>query len=259
MKHLLLTLCLLAGVFTLKAQDNIYLRKGGTTLEVKIKKVTGNMIYYTAPEGGPQRFIRKDAVERIVYKNGREVVMPDPEKRRAKQPIPSNTITLSLNAIVLGNISGLAAGLDYEHYFGARHLISVHIPVVIGEGTNQETGNDGNPITTVPYAEITSFYAAPGIHYHPINPKKRVDYAVGLSVVIGNLNRTDYYENTWIGGTNVDQQYLLTAITLDNDLNIFSKKKFAFGLHTAVGPVLGDYGKDGKWLVQIGFKLGLRF
>ena len=258
MKHLLLTLSLLFCVVAVKAQDNIFLRKGGS-IEVHIKKVGNSMIYYTALEGGPQRFIRKNAVERIVYKSGREVVMPDPNKRHGKEAIPSNTLTVSLNAIVLGNISGIGAGLDYEHYFGARHRISIHIPVVIGKGTNQQSDNEGNLITSTPYAEIIPFYTSPGVHYHPINPEKRVDYAVGLSVVIGNLNRTDYYEQTWLGGANVDQQYLLTAITLDNDLNLFSKRKFMFGVHTAVGPVLGDYGKDGKWLVQIGFKLGLRF
>lgn len=258
MKPFLLLLIGLFTAFTLKAQDNIYFRNGKVT-EVRIKKVTANLIYYTAPEGGPQRYMHKDAVEKIVYKSGREVIIPDPNAkttRRGRPAIYNNTLTIApLHLLFMGNMTGIGVGADYEHYFGERHLISLHIPVYLGictDNTLEKQDNDE------PYTEGIPFYTSPGVRFHPIKPGKRLDYAVGVSVLIGNVNQTTYYEDSRVGGPNTDAQVMLSGVTLDNDLNL-SRKKFLFGLHTAFGPLLGDYGKGGNWFVQVGFKLGRAF
>ena len=242
--------------FAAQAQDNIFL-KSGEVQEVYIKKISGDMIYYSGKPGGPQRYFKKSAVEKIVYRNGRTVIVDKPLTKAGKrhaERMRDNVLTLApAHLLYFGAMNGLGIGLDYERFFGERHLLSVHVPVYIGVATDQGTDE------YEPFTDVVPFYTSPGIRLHVLKPSRKLDYAIGVSVVVGTVTQTYNRENSYMPAPNVEQRFLLTAVTLDNDFCLFSKRNVGFGLHTAVGPVLGDFGDDGKWMVQIGFKIGRRF
>jgi len=251
-KYLFLLLCLLTITMAVQAQDVLYLKSGGT-LEVYVKKVTGSLIYYSATPGSPQRFISKSKVERIVNQRGREQVFKEKRKSRETLADAHNVLTLSpLNLLIFGRHSGLGIGLDYERFIGARHLISVRVPVYAGITSTEDVTYD-----YMPYEEGVFAWTAPGIRLHWLKPTSKADLATGISVTVGNVNHT-YYPNDGNLTSNTDEQFLFTAVTLDNDFTVYSKRKVAFGVHTALGPMFGDFG-GGKWMVQIGLKLGRKF
>lgn len=235
------------------AQDVIYL-KDGRTLDVHVKKISGSLIYYAAKPGAPVRYLSKNKVEKIVYERGREQVFKASGSRKSVSEA-NNLLTLApAHIMVVGNQVGFGIGLDYERFIGSGHLISLHIPIYAGYTTDQTYAETDN--TFVPYSDAGMVYTAPGIRLHWLKPESRADLATGISVVFGNVNYTSYTYNNNIGSS---QQFLLTAVTLDNDITLVSKRKIAFGLHTAFGPVFGDYGTGGTWMVQIGLKVGRKF
>lgn len=259
MKRVLVLLCLFCCTIAANAQDQIYMKDGSVT-EAYVKKIGSKMITYTATPASPQRFLKKSLVEKVVYKRGREVMMETratiaAEKRKSQMSNLHNMLTISpLPLMFWGNYSGIGLGADYERFVGKSHRLSVHIPVYVGliVSASIEPGIDHN--------EAVIVYTSPGIRFHLLNPESRFDYAIGVSGLVGNANHSKVVINTTAGYPNEDQQYLLTAVTLDNDINLTSKrKKILLGVHTAVGPVLGDFGEDGKWMVQVGFKIGRRF
>ncbi len=239
------------------AQDVIYL-KDGRTLEVHVKKITSGLIYYSKP-GAPMRSVNKSKAEKIVYERGREVVFKDSRNKQTAGEA-NNVLTIApLNILVFGKLTGLGIGLDYERFIGERHLISIHVPFYLGIAvTNTGDGTNQN----IPYDKAETYYTAPGIRFHWLKPEGKVDLASGVSVVFGNVNTSSAYPVVSGGSQRPEfnvQNFLFTAITLDNDFTLITKRKIAFGVHTAFGPILGDYGKDGKWMVQIGLKLGRKF
>lgn len=260
---LLLFLLLCACSIGVKAQDHIHL-KDGTVLDVYIKKITGSIIFYSSTPGSPRRFIKKEAVEKVVYKRGREVMMETPQtiaaaKRKDQLLNRHNVLTLApLPLMFWGNYSGVGIGLEYERFLDKeRHFMSVHLAGYLGYISNEDVNLDPDEYA---YGEAYIVYASPGIRFHLLNPQKRADYAIGISGLAGNANHTQVYSRLRIPAPDVDEQWLLTAVTLDNDFNFTSKKKkIIFGVHTAFGPVFGDFAKDGKWMGQIGIKLGHRF
>ncbi len=157
-----------------------------------------------------------------------------------------------VNLLVFGRQSGLGIGLDYERFIGERHLISIRIPVYTGFTTSEDV-----TLNYQPFEDGTYVWTAPGIRFHWLKPTSKVDLATGLSVLIGNVNYTYYPNDSYT--PNTDRQYLMTAVTLDNDFTVCSRRKVVFGVHRAFGPVFGDFARDGKWMVQIGLKLGRKF
>lgn len=262
-KQWLLLLWLCTCSILVKAQDHIHL-KDGTVLDVYIKKITGSVIFYSSTPGSPKRFIKKDAVEKVVYKRGREVMMETPqriaaEKRRDLMLNRHNTLTLSpLPLMFWGNYSGGGIGVEYERFVDKeKHLLSVHLAGYLGYISNEDVNLDPDEYS---YGEAYIVYASPGFRCHLLNPQKRADYAIGVSGLVGNANHTQVYRHLRIPAPDIDEQFLLTAVMLDNDFNFTSKKKkIVIGVHTAFGPVFGDFAKDGKWMGQIGIKLGRRF
>lgn len=250
-----LLLCLLPSM--VQAQDLIYL-KNGKILDVHIKSVNGGHINYSATKDGPKRFLSSSKAEKIVYERGRVQIF---KERANKETLADahNVLTLSpVNILVFGKAAGLGLGLCYERFIGQRHLVSVQVPFYLGLATD---GTQDKIDRNLPHQVLETYYTAPGIRFHWLKPESRADFASGISVLFGNMNTVDSYvgNSTTAAPDFNPQNYLLTAITLDNDFTLYTKRKIAFGLHTAFGPVVGEYGMDGKWMVQIGLKLGRKF
>lgn len=258
MKSGLVLLLLLLLPVLVKAQDVIYM-KDGRTLEVHVKKITNTLIYYAAQPGAPVRYVSKSKAEKIVYERGREVVFKESRNKQTAGEANNMFTVAPFNVIAFGKLAGIGIGLDYERFIGERHLVSIHVPFYLGILSTQF---GAEYVTDQPHDEGETYYTAPGIRFHWLKPEGKVDLATGVSVAFGNVNTVSTYAGNQYNSNLPDfnaQSFLLTAVTLDNDFTLVTKSKVAFGVHTAFGPVLNDFGKDGKWMVQVGIKLGRKF
>jgi len=138
---------------------------------------------------------------------------------------------------------GVAFAVTYERLLDKDQRIGLQLPVHVGFATTNAFDND----------DATLIYTTPGLQFHVNGADKKVDYAVGPSLLLGNLNTRDnrnsriYSDNSFVSG-----------ILIDNNLN-FQHKQFMFGLHLSLGATFPQGDQDESFFFQFGIRFGGRF
>ena len=170
---------------------------------------------------------------------------PYRERRSRNLPEGKNVLTGSpVNLVVVNDYACYAFGFTYEHLFGPEEILGIQIPMHFAFGSNDWLdGDDGH-----------FFYTAPGLQVHVAGAHRKFDYAVGPSVILGNLNERIYR------GNNPDYHLntFTTGVMVDNNLN-FQRRHFLFGIHMAFGTTFPNDSYDSQFFMQFGFRFGGRF
>ncbi len=166
------------------------------------------------------------------------------DRRMRGMPVGDNTLTGSpVNLVVVNGYVCYGFGFTYEHLFGPDQIVGIQVPVHFAFGINDwDHADDGH-----------FFYTAPGLQVHVAGANRKFDYALGPSVVLGNL-RERIYNN---GPTHVRNTFT-SGIMLDNNLN-FQRRHFLFGIHIGMGATFPNNVYDSRFCMQFGFRFGGRF
>lgn len=175
------------------------------------------------------------------------IMAPSP-KRHSGDPIGKNIVTGSpLNLVVVNNYGCYAFGFTYERLLGNQEVVGIQIPVHFAFGNDDWLG--GN--------EGRFFFTTPGVQFHVAGAKRRFDYSVGPSLLLGNLYERDEYYN---GNFNQyrETNTFTSGILLDNNLN-FQRSHFLFGIHAMFGTTWWNSNYPNQFFMQLGIRVGGRF
>lgn len=180
---------------------------------------------------------------------------PDPVYRSDNQrgyrtPLGSNVVSGSpINLTVVNGFACYAFGFTYEHLFGEDQIVGLQIPFYFAFGSRDIFYDDD---------QGRYYYATPGLQIHVAGARRGFDYAVGPSVLLGNLNEKD---NSYYNGVRTTERVLstfTTGILLDNNLN-FQRRSFLFGLNIKLGSTFQNANYDSRFYFQFGLRFGGRF
>ncbi len=167
--------------------------------------------------------------------------------RARSTPTCNNVLTGSpVNLTVVNSYGCYAFGFTYERLFGPEQIIGIQVPTYFAYGARDWFGdsNDGR-----------FYYTTPGVQVHVAGARHGFDYAVGPSILLGNLSeriynyqrRRDEVFNSFTSG-----------IILDNNLN-FQRRAFIFGIHISVGTTFPNSTYNSRFFCQAGIRFGGRF
>ena len=181
-------------------------------------------------------------------------------REHAKYKIPikpcNNELTVAIPSITgVDKIGGVGIGLDYVRYLGKDGLFSlnlcaraVHLQnyLFLG-GSDSEEYTDGG-----------AWFFMPGIQCHPFGNKRKVNYAVGLGLPLGNVNLA-YHKGVNGSLRTTKESDGIEGIAITNDVSFINQhhQHFVFGVHVAVGYTI-DNARTIPFM-QFGIKLGGRF
>lgn len=186
---------------------------------------------------------------------GDEAALPEPHEhgrhrgrgRGRNLPIGRNVLTGSpVNLTVVNSYGCYAFGFTYEHLFGPEQIIGIQLPLHFAYGARDWFGdsNDGR-----------FYYATPGLQVHVAGARRSFDYAVGPSLLLGNLSERVY--NNQRRRDEVFNSFT-SGILLDNNLN-FQRRSFVFGIHISMGTTFPSTYYDSRFFFQFGLRFGGRF
>ena len=158
--------------------------------------------------------------------------------------------------VVINGAGAFSVGLEYERFISSEGFLSVQLPVCL----NSAVGHVGEIHEGDKFTRASSWYAAPGIRFHPLGNTRRVDLSFGPQVAIGSLNmRKGQYTNFGAEQVLSDKQYSLVAAIASLGINFHPADHFVVGLNMGYGLMLSETDKSDGSLFQFGLKLGGRF
>jgi len=161
--------------------------------------------------------------------------------------------------------NGLGFGGSYERVVDKKGIIAFSLPAsVTFDVANSNRIYDYNTGNYRTGKADAMFYTMPGIKYYPTSCYGKIKYAAGLSLVIGDGQKSSNL--TDLHGLNVTenvQSHFLAGGMLQNSVNIRAGKNLNIGIELGIGgSVINDVGKvkqDNEFLIQGSFKVGYRF
>jgi hypothetical protein len=264
---ILLTMFSLAISSKTFAQDSIFMRKG-PVVTGKVLRIGRKQVHFEVPvaEGTKHRSRYVHHVARIVFADGGS--WPEPrELRREKQAKivaarrrrldeTRNFIYFTAPALqVIGQSRGPAAGLGYERILtpGGNLSASVNGLAFI---TRDRGFYKTEPIG--PYTDMTGFYAAPGLQFHPFGHRRRGDLSLGIDIPLGVINCTDGLFDGNVQTGTANRQDLIFAAEGTAALRIHSSRGSTIMFNAAGGPLILSNASYGGTF-RIGFCFGLRY
>jgi hypothetical protein len=170
---------------------------------------------------------------------------PQRYRRSRNTPVGYNVFSGSpVNLVVVNGYGCYAFGFSYERLLGPDQILGVQIPVYFAFGVDNILDGD----------EGQFFYTTPGLQVHVAGARRRFDYAVGPSLLLGNLYERDYRNNA----PDLEYNTFTSGILVDNNLN-FQRKHFLFGIHIAMGSTFPNDQYHSQFFFQFGLRFGGRF
>jgi len=161
--------------------------------------------------------------------------------------------------------NGLGFGGSYERFVSKKEVISFYMPVTatfdVANSNRIYNYNTGNYSTGKADA---MYYAMPGIKCYPGGCRRKINYAVGLSLEVGTGQKSS--DLTDLHGLNVTenvQSHFIAGGLLQNSVNMNAGKNLYIGIELGLGSSLinnvGNVTQGNEFLIQGSFKAGYRF
>ncbi len=163
----------------------------------------------------------------------------------------------------IGGVGAFAytLGLEYERCFTKKRLFSIAVPVSRYKG-----GTFGGAHSGQIYNNIDGYYVAPGVCFHPMGSKYRVDPAIGAFLLLGHEKRLDSrYGDQGYSVESRRDEHFIGALLGQASVTFYSPDYFvAFGFFATGGYIFShthdtfsDQENSGDHLyLQFGVRLG---
>lgn len=174
---------------------------------------------------------------------------------------PKNS--LSVMPVSVTHHTATGVGLQYERMIGNKFSLSLPVSYTFG---------NSNPCD----ATVRTYmgYANPGVKYYPAGNGRIVNYAVGVSAMLGRGNSNCCSEiNPTLStqdGANADTKTLIekrftpiseTGILLNNSVTVNVTNRFFAGGDAGIGTAYSRYTNQAGWdaAFQFNFRVGFKF